>query len=259
MGTGPQAGDGRTVRRVIVTRPAEASADLAADLAAHGIEALSAPMLTVEPVTPAAPFPDPVQAILVTSGNGAEGASRLTPRRDLPVLAVGEATAAAARAAGFAEVSTASGDATGLVERVAERCRPAEGPLVWVSGEAISTDLAAELAARGFQVERRIAYRTIQAERLPPGAGSALRDGAVEGVLFFSPRSAEAFARLVRRAGLEAACEPVAAYCMSDAIGRAASKLAWRTIHVAESPTKAALVEALLRAVGRDGPDGKAK
>lgn len=246
--------EGRLLRRVVVTRPSEASADLAADLAVHGIEALSAPMLRVEAVPPPAPFPDPAQAILLTSANGAEGAARLTERRDLPVLAVGDATAAAARAAGFSRVSTASGDATGLVEHAVHRCRPTAGPLVWVSGEAVSTDLAADLAARGFRVERRIAYRTMQAEALPTAVDFALRHQTVDGVLFFSPRSAEAFARLVQQAGLEAACGRVAAYCMSDAIARAASKLAWRAIHVADGPTKSALVSTLLQGRNEAAP-----
>lgn len=249
MGSEPPADDARTDaaprRRVVVTRPVDASADLAAELADQGIEALAAPMLTVEFLRPTASVPETAQAILVTSGNGAEGAARLTGRRDLPVLAVGEATAEAARAAGFREVSAASGDAVALIAHVSERCRPADGPLVWASGEAISTDLTTELGALGFRVERRVVYRTAQADALPPAVVRALRERSVEGVLFFSPRSAEAFARLTAEADLVAECADVAAYCMSDAIARAASKLAWRAIHVAETPSKAALLGSL--------------
>lgn len=239
------------VRRVIVTRPAEASQELAAELATLGIETLSAPMLTVEPLAPEAGLPDTVQALLVTSGNGAEGAARLTDRRDLPVLAVGDATARIAREAGFETVETASGDAGDLAALVAGRCDPAAGPVIWVSGEAVSTDLAADLAGRGFVVGRRVAYRTVPSDRIPDPTVAALRDGEVEGILFFSPRSAEAFATLVSRLGLEPACRRVAAYCMSDTIAQAASKLPWRAIHVSDGPTKAALVAA----VARGGPD----
>lgn len=235
------------MRRVIVTRPAEAFAELRAELAGHGIGALPAPMLAVEALPEAEGLPDGVQAILVTSANGVDGAARLTPRRDLPVLAVGDATADAARGGGFTTVSTASGDAAALVDLAVRRCRPEGGPLVWVSGEVVSTDLDTDLAAHGFTVARRIAYRTIPAEDLPPEAAAALGDGRVEGVLFFSPRSAEAFATLVGGYGLEAACGGVSAYCMSDAIARAASKLAWRAIHVAENPTKTALIAAVVR------------
>ncbi|WP_028796211.1 uroporphyrinogen-III synthase [Thalassobaculum salexigens] len=233
-------------RRVIVTRPAEAAADLQAELAARGIEALAAPMLTVETIEPEDALPTALQAVLVTSGNGAQGAARLGLRRDLPVLAVGDATARAAAEAGFTAVTNAAGDAASLVDLVARACRPEAGPLVWVSGEAVSTDLVAALEARGYTVIRRIAYRTAMAATLPSEVVAGLRAGAVEGVLFFSPRSAEAFARLAHGLELEAACATVSAYCLSDPIARMASKLAWRTIHVAETPTKAALIAAVV-------------
>lgn len=233
-------------RRVIVTRPADAAADLRAELAVHGIEALTAPMLAVEPVASTDPLPEGIQAVLVTSGNGAQGAGRLDLDRALPVLAVGEATGQAAAQAGFTDVTTAAGDAASLADLVAARCRPGDGPLLWISGEAVSTDLVETLGARGYRVIRRVAYRTVMAETLPPEVEDGLRTGSVEGVLFFSPRSAEAFARLVAGRALEAACATVSAYCLSDPIARTASKLAWRAIHVAETPMKAALIAAVV-------------
>jgi uroporphyrinogen-III synthase len=242
-------------RRVIVTRPAEAAAELQAELAAHRIEALPAPMLTVEPLDLTEPLPGAIQAVLVTSGNGAQALARLGLRRDVPVLAVGDATAEAATLAGFAAVATASGDAAALADLATRTCRPDGGPLVWICGEAVSTDLAATLAARGYAVARRVAYRTAMAQVLPPQVVAALREGSVEGVLFFSPRSAEAFATLVRALELEPACAALSAYCMSDPIARVASKLAWHAIHVAESPTKAALITAVVRG----GSDRKAE
>ena len=237
---------GTADRRVIVTRPADATAELADELAAHGIEALAAPMLAVEPLDPSGDLPAPLQALLVTSANGAQGAGRMGLTRDLPVLAVGEATARAAAEAGFATIATASGDGASLTDLVARTCRPEAGPLLWVSGEAISTDLTETLAARGYAVIRRVAYRTAMADALPAAVAEALRDGSVEGVLFFSPRSAEAFARLVAGRELETACATVSAYCLSDQIARMASKLAWHVIHVAKSPTKAALIAAVV-------------
>ena len=240
-------------RRVIVTRPAEATAALQADLAARGIDALAAPMLTVEPLASERVNPMTVQAVLVTSANGAEGAARLGLSGDLPVLAVGDATARAARTAGFSQVTAADGDAAALVDLVTRRCRPQDGALIWASGEAVSTDLVSTLSEHGFEVVRRVVYRTVPAASLPEEVVAGLRAGSVEGVLFFSPRSAEAFARLACGLELEAECRAVRAYCLSDPIARIASKLAWRGIHVADTPTKAALIAAVIEG----GPDRK--
>jgi uroporphyrinogen-III synthase len=242
---------------VIVTRPAEASAALAQDLAALGIEAMAAPMLTVEtlPIDPTAP--SHLRALLVTSGNGAAAAAGLAVRRDIPVFAVGDATAAAARRSGFEAVDTASGDAETLAALVTARCRPEDGPLLWIGGEAVATNIARLLRDRGYSVDRRIAYRTVLADDLPAEVVGALDSGAVDAILFFSPRTAEGFARVARRLGLEKACARVAAHCMSPAVARAASTLRWRALHVAETPTKAALIATLSAGRHASEPGGE--
>src|SRR4051794_41252334 len=62
-----------------------------------------------------------VQALLCTSANGVRATAARTTRRDLPVLAVGDATARAARDVGFAHVESAGGDVEGLARLAARR------------------------------------------------------------------------------------------------------------------------------------------
>ena len=106
---------------VLVTRPQPDDEATAAALRARGFEVLRAPMLRFEPVA----FHDDVDAhygaVIVTSANALRGiephlaGSRLLK---LPLFAVGEHTAAAARSAGFANVIAADGDAAGLRDAV---------------------------------------------------------------------------------------------------------------------------------------------
>src|ERR1700686_5410630 len=106
---------------VLVTRPHPDGESTAAGLRARGFEVLLAPMLRFEPVA----FRDDEDArygaIIVTSANALRGLephlkdSRLLK---LPLFAVGEHTAAAARSAGFENVIAADGDATGLRDLV---------------------------------------------------------------------------------------------------------------------------------------------
>src|SRR6185503_6927121 len=102
---------------VLVTRPLPDGETTAADLRARGFAAITAPMLRFEPFG----FRDDEDvaygAVLVTSANALRAvetgiaASRLLK---LPLFAVGERTAAAARAVGFAEVVVGEGDAEAL-------------------------------------------------------------------------------------------------------------------------------------------------
>src|SRR4051812_16935975 len=88
-----------------------------------------------------------VQAVLFTSANGVRAFAAAERRRDIPAFAVGEATAAAARLAGFTTVDTAGGDVAALADLVRERLTPARGALLHAAGSAVAGDLSGVLGA----------------------------------------------------------------------------------------------------------------
>ena len=232
--------------RVLITRPREDAGAIAEKLAARGVETINEPLLEIVPVAAGDLDLDGVQAILLTSANGAR-ALAAAPRRDVPVLAVGEATAAAARAAGFAHVAVAGGDVAALAGLAEERCAPGGGPLVHISGSVVADDLAGRLAACGFTVRREVRYEARAASALSPTAVAALSDGAVDAVLLFSPRTAKAFVTLARKAGLAACLRRIRALCLSAAVADAARAAPWREVCVADWPDQTALLDLVAR------------
>ena len=227
--------------RLLITRPAEDAAPLAAELERRGHQATLEPMLGIRP-QPDAPLDlDGAQAILLTSANGARALSDRSVGRDLPVFAVGDATARAAREAGFTQVESADGDVEALADLVIKRLDPADGRLVHVAGSAVAGDLAGRLQAGGFVVERAVLYAAEPVTALSDACRDNLRAGAYDGVLFFSPRSARAFARLARMAGCEDACRALTGFFLSEAVADAGD-LPWRARHIAAEPTQAALL-----------------
>src|ERR1700743_1239888 len=104
---------------VLVTRPHPDSATTAAALRAKGYEVMQAPLLRFEPVA-CSGLDAEYGGVLVTPTNalraveGQLGESLLKR----PLFAVGEATAAAARAAGFSKISAAKNDAGSLRDLV---------------------------------------------------------------------------------------------------------------------------------------------
>lgn len=235
--------------RVLVTRPEDDAAPLVAALARRGIAAVVAPLLTIVPRAGAALDPAGAQAILVTSANGARALGRLTARRDLPVLAVGAASAEAARGAGFPDVRAAGGDVATLARLAAATLDPRGGALVHVAAGALAGDLAGDLARAGFRVERVVAYDARPATALPEAARGALAEGRIDAVLLFSPRTAAAFVDLAAKAGLAPALARVDAVCLSAAVAVRAATVAWRAVRVAARPD----TEALLAALDGDG------
>jgi uroporphyrinogen-III synthase len=225
--------------RALVTRPRAEAAELAAALERRGIAALLEPLIDIRFHDLPPPDLAGVQAILCTSANGVRALARLSPERALPLLAVGEATAARARAVGFAAVSSAGGNVDDLARLVRARLDPAGGRLLHVAGSAVAGDLAGALA--GYAVERAVLYSAEPAARLSPAAQAALAAGTVDFALFFSPRTSAIFARLA--AGL--CLSRVAAVSISEAADRPLAGLGWRARRVAARPTREALLAAL--------------
>ena len=192
----------------LITRPEEDARPLAEALAARGVATVIEPLLAIRPLPEAASDLAKdlagVQALLFTSANGARAFAELSPRRDIGVLAVGDATASAARGLGFTAVESAGGDVQALARLVKQRLKPAGGPLLHAAGSAVAGDLAEILAADGFDLRRRMLYESATATALSPETIAALKQGRIDLVLLFSPRTAVTFAELAQAAAVDA-------------------------------------------------------
>jgi uroporphyrinogen-III synthase len=229
--------------RLLVTRPREDADALAAALRELGAEPVLAPLLTIEPMPDITIELDGVQALLFTSANGVRAFAAKSDARDLPVFAVGDATARAANEAGFANIESAGGDTHDLAALVARKLDPTAGALLHPAGRDVAGPLKQDLEARGFAVRRETYYRAERARTLPDEARRALTDGTIDGVLFFSPRTAQSFVSLVCDAALNDALEQSYAYCLSAAVAKIARDVRWRDVRVAAEPTQAKLLD----------------
>jgi uroporphyrinogen-III synthase len=224
-----------TASHVLVTRPLPAGAATARLVAARGFVPVLAPMLVIRPrpLDPDA-VPGGLAAVAVTSGNAIAGLPGAL--HGLPLFAVGDATAARARAAGFTAVTSAGGDAAALAALLG-RAAPA-GPLLLAVGAGQGEALAADLRARGREVHRRELYAAGPAAALPDEAVAALRAGAVAAALFFSAETARSFVRLVGAAELGGTLAGVIACAIGPPSVVALQALGWREIRLAAHPTQ---------------------
>ena len=237
--------------RALVTRPHEEAESLIAALASRAIEALVEPVMEIHYRMPEAFDLSGVQAILCTSANGVRALAQASSERGVPLLAVGDATAARARAEGFGSVESAGGDVGDLARLAGARLRPQNGPLLHVAGNVVAGDLVGSLRAQGFTVERRVLYEARATAALSPAAVDSLRAGAIAFALFFSPRTAAIFARLADVAGVTECCARVIALSISAAADDALASLPWRDRRIAARPNQPALLDALDQVLGR--------
>ncbi len=203
-------------------------------LAASGWRPIVTPFLTVQPCVAHLPPPDSVLAVLAASGNAAEAVP--ASHHGIPLLAVGNATASRARAAGFTTVTSAAGDATALAALAARQLDPARGPLLLACGMGQGHALAIMLRRHGFRVHRRTVYIARGVRRFPPAAVAAMAEG-LHAALFFSAETACVFARLLPR-GLLPALAGVEALVIGPDAAAAVQHLPWRGVRIALRPTQ---------------------
>jgi uroporphyrinogen-III synthase len=145
-----------------------------------------------------------------------------------------------ARAVGFTEVISADGDAGDLVQLAAERLAGATSPLLYISGEDTSGNLAGALAAKGFSIRTVVAYRAVKADRFPLAVREALAQGRIDGVLHFSRRSVESYIDCGRDM-MDPALAPTH-YCLSARAAEPLQAAGARQILVAQRPDEASLL-----------------
>jgi uroporphyrinogen-III synthase len=244
-----KANDRAPTMRLMITRPKDDAAPLGERLSAQGHEVLLEPLLEIRFKADASVDLTRVNGVLATSANGVRALAHITERRDLRLFAVGDATARAARQAGFDDVLSAGGDVASLVSLVSETLDPTAGRLLHVAGTRLAGDLQGQLAGKGFEVERAVLYEARTAGNLTPVGRGALQAGAVDGVLLFSPRTARTFVDLAVEGNVAGACRDVTAYCLSPAVARRATErpneLSWRHVREAARPEEVSLLELL--------------
>src|SRR5258708_29265804 len=96
---------------------------------------------------------------------------------ELPLCAVGEHTAAAARRAGFTHVVSANGDAANLRDLVLASLKAKElkkaSTLLYLAGAELTRDLAGELEESGFRVVTQTTYKIAAVTILPRATSDA--------------------------------------------------------------------------------------
>lgn len=182
--------------------------------------------MEIRPLPQPAPALGEVSALAFTSANGVTAFAALTDRRNLPIFAVGDATAEAARDAGFRDVTSADGAIADLAALLDDRAPP--GLLLAPGAKAPAGDLAAMVGRA--EVRPLPVYEAVETGVAAPAE--------VDAVLLQSPRAALALAELQPSWD-----RPPLIFAQSAAIADALS--APHAVQTAARPTEEALLEAL--------------
>ena len=231
--------------RIAVTRPEEDAGPLTAKLEAKGHQVVMAPLLAIRPREDVTIPGLAWQAIAVTSANGIRALPSGHGLTKFRTLTVGPQSLKAATAAGFT-AEAHGGDVNGLAAFIRSALDPSAGPILYLSGAETAGDLEAQLKAAGFACHRAVLYDAAPAENLG-SAETALRNGALDAVLLYSPRSAKIWRGLAEAAGLGPQAAALRHLCLSRNVAAVLPE-PWHK-EVAASPDETAML-ALLEQIG---------
>jgi len=242
--------------RLLVTRPKEDAASLVEILKEKGHEPVLFPLLRIEREADGEKqlkdyTVKNVQALLVTSANGVRAFAEVDKRRSFHVLAVGAASADAARAVGFKRVDSAGGDVHSLAEVIKQKCQPDKGTLLHIAGSHVAGDLKGLIEKDGFDFARVVLYRSEKTTAFSETLIKDIKAGRIDGVLLYSPRTATSFAELAKKAGVESDLKRMTAYGLSDAVAANIKHLSFKETKVAATPDQDALL-CLIAAPGEE-------
>jgi uroporphyrinogen-III synthase len=220
------------MRRVLVLRPEPGASATVERARERGLDAFAVPLFEVEAVDWRPPDPGAFDGLLLTSANAVRhGGKQLHELRGLPVYAVGEATAAAAREDGFKVVMTGDSGVDGLVGSIAGDLK-----LLHLCGLDRQSP-----QVRERQVTHVTVYRSTPVEMPELSAAS----GSI--ALIHSPRAGARFAELVQ----DRIC--IAIVAMSATAGAAVGE-GWESVDIASHPTDDALLALAARLCNKPHP-----
>ncbi|SMC97454.1 uroporphyrinogen-III synthase [Novosphingobium sp. B1] len=212
---------------LVVIRPEPGNAATCAAAREMGLQPVGAPLFEIEPVewdVPAMHF----DAILAGSANvfrhGGPGLARFA---DVPVIAVGETTAAEARAAGFAIARIGGGGLQPIVATLAP------GNYIRIAGE----DRVILDPPEGVRIETAVVYAALK-RAFPAQLQGVLAQPAV--VLLHSGEAARHFARECERLGIRK--ENLHLACLAPRIAELAGS-GWGSVAVAAGRTDNEVLE----------------
>jgi uroporphyrinogen-III synthase/uroporphyrinogen III methyltransferase/synthase len=246
-------------KRVLVTRAAHQAGKLSEGLRDLGAEPVEVPVIEIRPPSDFAPLDralrtlDSYDWLILTSANSVQALAEraaalglnLADASQLKVAAVGEATAAAARQAGFAvAVVPETYVAESLTKSLAGQSR---GKRVLLARAAVARDIIPHaLRAAGATVDVVDAYRNVMPESAPVLLREALQQG-IDAAAFTSSSSVTHLADAARQAGIAFPFAGVAAISIGPITSKTLRELGWEPAVEASPSDVPGLIEAICR------------
>jgi len=215
---------------ILFTRPLEDCHEMILKFQSLGHEISHLPLINIKGLKYEVPNYSEFKGIIFTSTNAIKFLDIKNIDKKLRCFCVGSATEKKARSVGFQNVFAAEGNVNNLKELILQNFNSSEGKLLYISGEAISSNLDQDLISNGYTVERVINYRANPIEKYDEDFIEKLKLKMPEITYIYSQNSAINFLKIIKNYQLETLWMNTNLMCIGEKSSSILNEIKWKKI-----------------------------
>ena len=215
---------------ILFTRPLEDCREIILKFQSLGHEVSHLPLIDIEGLKYEPLNYSEFRGIIFTSTNAVKFLDIKNIDKKIACFCVGNATEKKARSVGFQNVFAADGNVNNLKELILQNFNSSEGKLLYISGEAISSNLDQDLISNGYTIERVINYRANPIEKYDEDFIKKLKLKMPEITYIYSHNSAINFLKIIKNYQLETLWMNTNLMCIGEKTSAILNEIKWKKI-----------------------------
>ena len=215
---------------ILLTRPIEDCSEMIIRFQGLDHKVSHLPLINVENVQHEKINSDDYGGIIFTSSNAVKNLNGKNLNKKLICFCVGSATEKKARSLGFQNTIAAEGNVSNLKELILQNYELKDTPLLYVSGEIITTDLDQQLLKDGYAVKRIINYKITHNEKFDENFVNELKQNMPDIVYVYSQNSASSFLNFIKIYQTENLWMNTNLMCIGEKTSSILNEIKWKKI-----------------------------
>jgi uroporphyrinogen-III synthase len=220
---------------ILLTRPLEDCHEMILKFQSLGHEVSHLPLINIEGLKYEPLNYSEFRGIIFTSANAIKFLDIKNIDKKKVCFCVGSATEKKAKNNGFQNVFAADGNVDNLKELILQNFNSSEGKLLYISGEAISSNLDQDLISNGYTIERVINYRANPVEKYDKDFIEKLKLKMPEIIYIYSQNSAINFLNIIKNYQLETLFMNTNLMCIGEKTSSILNEIKWKKIFLFNS------------------------
>ena len=215
---------------ILFTRPIEDCYEMILKFKSLGNDVSHLPLISIEGINHESINYSDYEGIIFTSSNAIKFLDVKNIDKKIFCFCVGAKTEKKARSIGFQNVFAAEGNVNNLKELILQNFNLSQGRLLYISGEAIFSNLDQQLISKGYNVKRVINYRSSPIVKYDEKFIEKLKLKMPEIVYVYSQNSAINFLKVIKNYQLENLWLNTNLMCIGEKTSSILNEIKWKKI-----------------------------